>query len=104
MKRKEKLPFDPKVFLSKVNGGKKVRTQNDDQKTGVDIVRKALSWPARQIVINAGEDGSVIIGKILEKDTMGNHTAETRWLAGGPGFEPRLTESEWVAYPLQSTP
>ena len=33
-------------------------TQNDDQKTGVDIVRKALSWPARQIAINAGEDGS----------------------------------------------
>jgi chaperonin GroEL len=47
---------------------KKLRTQNDDQKTGVDIVRKALSWPARQIVINAGEDGSVIVGKILEKD------------------------------------
>src|ERR1700687_2466759 len=47
---------------------KKVRTQNDDQKTGVDIVRKAISWPARQIAINAGEDGSVIVGKILEKD------------------------------------
>ena len=47
---------------------KKVRTQNDDQKTGVDIVRKALSWPARQIAINAGEDGSVIVGKILEKE------------------------------------
>jgi chaperonin GroEL len=47
---------------------KKVRTQNDDQKMGVDIVRKALSWPARQIAINAGEDGSVIVGKILEKD------------------------------------
>jgi chaperonin GroEL len=31
-------------------------------------VRKALSWPARQIAINAGEDGSVIISKILEKD------------------------------------
>jgi chaperonin GroEL len=31
-------------------------------------VRKALSWPARQIAINAGEDGSVILGKILEKD------------------------------------
>src|SRR6202023_220312 len=27
-----------------------------------------LSWPARQIAINAGEDGSVIVGKILEKD------------------------------------
>jgi chaperonin GroEL len=47
---------------------KKVRTHNDDQKTGVDIVRKALSWPARQIAINAGEDGSIIVGKILEKD------------------------------------
>jgi chaperonin GroEL len=47
---------------------KKLRVQNDDQKTGVEIVRKALSWPARQIVINAGEDGSVIVGKILEKD------------------------------------
>jgi chaperonin GroEL len=48
---------------------KKVRTHNDDQKTGVEIVRKALSWPARQIALNAGEDGSVVIGKILEKDT-----------------------------------
>src|SRR5690242_20247421 len=47
---------------------KKVRTQNDDQKTGVEIVRKALSAPARQIATNAGEDGSVIVGKILEKD------------------------------------
>src|SRR5512133_130904 len=48
---------------------KKLRTHNDDQKTGVEIVRKALSWPARQIAINAGEDGSVVVGKILEKDT-----------------------------------
>jgi chaperonin GroEL len=47
---------------------KKVRTRNDDQKTGVEIVRKALSWPARQIAINSGEDGSIIVGKILEKD------------------------------------
>jgi chaperonin GroEL len=47
---------------------KKIRTSNDDQKTGVEIVRKALSWPARQIAINAGEDGSVVVGKILEKD------------------------------------
>jgi chaperonin GroEL len=47
---------------------KKVRTPNEDQKHGVEIVRKALSWPARQIAINAGEDGSVVVGKILEKD------------------------------------
>src|SRR3982075_1346353 len=37
---------------------KGLRTKNDDQKTGVEIVRKALSAPARQIAINAGEDGS----------------------------------------------
>ena len=47
---------------------KGIRTKNDDQKTGVEIVRKALSSPARQIAINAGEDGSVIVGKIIEKD------------------------------------
>ena len=47
---------------------KRIKTQNDDQKTGVEIVRKALSAPARQIAMNAGEDGSVIVGKVLEKD------------------------------------
>jgi chaperonin GroEL len=47
---------------------KKVKVANDDQKVGVDIVRKAIQAPARQIATNAGEDGSVIVGKILEKD------------------------------------
>ncbi len=44
---------------------------NDDQKTGVEIVRKALQAPARQIATNAGEDGSVIVGKILENQNYG---------------------------------
>jgi chaperonin GroEL len=48
--------------LASLNAG------NSDQKTGIEIVRKALSWPARQIAANAGEDGSVVVGKILEKD------------------------------------
>jgi chaperonin GroEL len=39
---------------------------NDDQKVGITIVKKALQTPARQIFHNAGEDGSVIVGKILE--------------------------------------
>src|SRR2546426_7616648 len=47
---------------------KRIKTANDDQKTGVEIVRKALSAPARQIAINAGEDGSIIVGNILEKE------------------------------------
>ena len=62
------LPGGGVALLRANEGLKKVRTQNDDQKTGVEIVRKALSWPARQIAINAGEDGSIIVGKILEKD------------------------------------
>jgi chaperonin GroEL len=43
-----------------------LRGSNDDQKIGIGIVRKALQVPARQIVQNAGEDGSVIVGKILD--------------------------------------
>ena len=46
-----------------------LKAENDDQKTGINIVRKALSWPARLIAINAGEDGSIVVGKILEKAT-----------------------------------
>ncbi|HXW29866.1 MAG TPA: TCP-1/cpn60 chaperonin family protein, partial [Xanthobacteraceae bacterium] len=49
----------------------RVKVANEDQKHGVDIVRKALSVPARQIAINAGEDGSVIVGKIVENNTYG---------------------------------
>ena len=40
---------------------------NDDQRYGIDIVRKAIQAPARQIVENAGEDGSVVVGKLLEQ-------------------------------------
>src|SRR5438132_6508949 len=63
------LPGGGVALLRATDALKKVRTQNDDQKTGVEIVRKAISWPARQIAINSGEDGSVVVGKILEKDT-----------------------------------
>jgi chaperonin GroEL len=47
----------------------KLKGENQDQRHGVEIVKKAISWPARQIAINAGEDGSVVVGKIQEKDT-----------------------------------
>src|SRR3974390_870439 len=62
------LPGGGVALLRAVEALKGLRTKNDDQKTGVEIVRKALSSPARQIAINAGEDGSVIVGRILEKD------------------------------------
>jgi chaperonin GroEL len=44
---------------------------NDDQKVGIQIVRRAIQAPARQIAQNAGDDGSVIVGKILENATYG---------------------------------
>ena len=62
------LPGGGVALLRAVEVLKRVKTENEDQKHGVDIVRKALSYPARQIAINAGEDGSVVVGKILEKD------------------------------------
>jgi chaperonin GroEL len=42
--------------------------ENDDQKAGIDIVRRALQAPARQIFVNAGEEGSIIVGKLLDQD------------------------------------
>jgi chaperonin GroEL len=40
---------------------------NNDQKTGIDIVRRAVEWPARQIAENAGTEGAIVVGKLLEK-------------------------------------
>ena len=46
----------------------KLKTDNEDQRVGVEIVRKAIQVPLRQIAENAGEDGAVIAGKVLDKD------------------------------------
>ena len=46
----------------------KLEADNDDQRVGIDIVRKAVQAPLRQIAKNAGEDGAVISGKVLDKD------------------------------------
>jgi len=46
----------------------KLRADNDDQRFGIEIVRKAVQTPLRQIPENAGEDGAVISGKILDRD------------------------------------
>ena len=62
------LPGGGVALLRATEALKRVKTDNEDQKHGVDIVRKAIQAPARQIATNAGADGSVIVGKILEKD------------------------------------
>jgi chaperonin GroEL len=56
----------------------KVKTANHDQQVGVDIVRRALTWPVRQIANNAGADGTVVVGKLLEsKDNAWGFNAQS---------------------------
>ena len=63
------LPGGGVALLRAGKAIEKLKGQNEDQRHGIEIVKKAITWPARQIAINAGEDGSVVVGKILEKDT-----------------------------------
>jgi chaperonin GroEL len=56
----------------------KLNPANDDQKVGMNIIRKALQAPIRQIAENAGVDGAVVVGKLLEsKDTNFGYNAQT---------------------------
>jgi chaperonin GroEL len=45
-----------------------LKFDNEDQRVGIEIVRKALAVPAKQIVVNAGGDGSIVAGKLLDKN------------------------------------
>jgi chaperonin GroEL len=55
-----------------------VKPANDDQKVGVDIVRRAIRMPVRQIAMNAGADGSIVAGKVLEShDYNWGYNAQT---------------------------
>ena len=62
------LPGGGIALLRAAKALEKLTGENADQRHGIEIVRKTLSWPARQIVINSGEDGSAVLGKILNKD------------------------------------
>jgi chaperonin GroEL len=65
------LPGGGVALLRATKAIEKLKGENEDQQHGIEIVSKTLSWPARQIAINAGEDGSIVIGKILDKDSYG---------------------------------
>ena len=47
-----------------------LKGENHDQQVGIDIVRKALQVPARQIAENAGADGSIVIGKLADSKSV----------------------------------
>jgi chaperonin GroEL len=63
------LPGGGVALLRAVRALANLKGENEDQRHGIDIVKKAITWPARQIAINAGEDGSIVVGKILEGNT-----------------------------------
>ena len=63
------VPGGGVALLRAIAALNKLKPGNEDQKAGINIVRKALSWPARLIAANAGEDGAVVAGKILETAT-----------------------------------
>ena len=54
-----------------------VKVKGDDQKAGVEIIKKALQAPIRQITSNAGVDGSVIVGKLLEEKKENGYDAQS---------------------------
>jgi chaperonin GroEL len=56
------------VLLTAAKALARLTAENADQRTGIEIVRKALQWPTRRIALNAGVDGSIVVGKPMEKD------------------------------------
>ena len=64
------VPGGGVALLYGIKGLTRLRPDNNDQKVGIDIVRRALSCPTRLIAENAGADSSMIVGKLLEQDDV----------------------------------
>jgi chaperonin GroEL len=72
------LPGGGSALVYAIKALEKVKYANDDQRMGVNIIRRALEAPARQIASNAGHDGSVIVGKLNEsKDSTWGFDAQS---------------------------
>ncbi|MGI5821150.1 MAG: chaperonin GroEL [Bacteroidales bacterium] len=64
-------------YLTAIESLNKVKVENEDQKVGVDIIRRALEEPLRQIVANAGKEGSVVVNAVKEKKGKIGYNART---------------------------
>ena len=62
------VPGGGVALLYAIKALAKLKPANDDQKVGVEIIRRALQAPVRQIVDNAGGDGAVVVGKLMDQD------------------------------------
>jgi chaperonin GroEL len=72
------LPGGGVALLRAAGAIGKLKPANEDQKIGIEIVKKALTTPARQIIENAGDDSAVIVGKLAEsKDYSAGYNAQT---------------------------
>jgi chaperonin GroEL len=71
------VPGGGVTLLHAIKALEKLKTNNEDQKAGIEIVKKALRTPARQIAENSGVDGSIILGKLLDaKDPNWGYDAQ----------------------------
>jgi len=71
------VPGGGSALLYAIKALDKLTPANPDQKVGIEIVRKALQWPARQIAENSGADGSIVVGKLLDsKDANYGYDAQ----------------------------
>src|SRR5690606_9204372 len=64
------VPGGGVALLQGIRALEGLNTANSDQKVGVEIVRKALQAPARQIAENAGVDGSIVVGKLSDSSDL----------------------------------
>lgn len=78
------IPGGGVAYLMAIKSLDNIKVENEDQKIGVDIIRRVLEEPIRQISLNAGKEGSVIVNKIMNlneriyrKDDAGNTIYES---------------------------
>jgi chaperonin GroEL len=74
------IPGGGVAYIRAIKGIEKLKGENDDQTTGIAIVKRALEEPLRQIVENAGIEGSVVVQRIKEgKEDFGYNAQENRF-------------------------
>jgi TCP-1/cpn60 chaperonin family len=73
-----RLPGGSIPLLRAIKALDGIKVENSDQRTGVEIVRKAIQSPAKQIIDNSGADGAVVVGKLIESNEYGyGYNAQT---------------------------
>ncbi|MBO4231773.1 MAG: chaperonin GroEL [Bacteroidales bacterium] len=71
------IPGGGVAYIRSISALDKVKAENEDQKIGIDIIRRALEEPLRQIVTNAGKEGSVVVNAVREGKGNFGYNART---------------------------